>query len=69
MKHKDDDRFPLPLLLLITAVSFLIFSLIIRLLDGSPSHAGLFVKVGIAALALSLVSFVRTLALKSSSEE
>ncbi|MBL7742216.1 MAG: hypothetical protein JNN00_01970 [Chitinophagaceae bacterium] len=69
MTPKDDSRFSVPLLFLVTGGSFIIFSLALKLLDGQTSHISLFIKIGIAMLALGLISYIGTAVINTSSEE
>jgi hypothetical protein len=55
---KDDTEFQWPLLFFITALCFLVFSLLTRLLDGQTAHVSLFFKIAIAAGILTVISFL-----------
>jgi FtsH-binding integral membrane protein len=58
MKTKQDPEFSWNMLFIVTAISFLAFSGFIKLIDGSPEHAGFFLKIGVASLVLFIVSLI-----------
>jgi hypothetical protein len=56
MKQKESTEFSWTLLFIVTASSFLIFSLCLKLLDGSFSQAGMFFKIGLITAALCIIN-------------
>lgn len=69
MKSNNDRGFSWALLFAVTSGSFFIFSLLIKLLEGSPDHVGLFIKTGFVALGLSVISSIGSLANRPASDE
>jgi hypothetical protein len=66
MKPKQDTEFSWSILFLVTALSFLAFSGFIKLINGNSGHVALFVKIGVASLALFFLSLIAGTIIKSS---
>jgi len=69
LKERDADNFSWTLLFVVTSASFLCFSGLIKLLDGSSSHVSLFFKIGVAASLLAFISFIKDLAVRTENDE
>jgi hypothetical protein len=50
MKRQKEKEFSWVGLFMITAISFCLFSLFLKMIDGSPTHSALFFKIGIGSL-------------------
>jgi hypothetical protein len=69
MNQNEPSGFSWELLFIVTAVSFLSFSLLTKLLDGSPAHVSLFLKIGLIALGLGIISTIGNAIVKPGSEK
>jgi hypothetical protein len=58
MEKKQATEFSWTGLFMVTAGCFFVFSGLIKLLNGSPAHAGLFFKTGVVSLVLWSVSLI-----------
>ena len=58
MKPKQDSEFSWKTLFIVTAICFLAFSAVVKIIDGSTNHSLLFLKVGAGALVLFLGSLI-----------
>jgi hypothetical protein len=69
MKSGGNSEFSWTMLFAVTSGSFFIFSLLTKLLEGSPDHAGLFFKTGLVALGLTIVSAIGRFAARPASDD
>lgn len=69
MKSGGGSEFSWTMLFAVTSGSFFIFSLLTKLLEGSPDHAGLFLKTGLVALGLTIISAIGNLVVRPASDE
>jgi hypothetical protein len=69
MKPREDAEFSWTMLFAVTSGSFFIFSLLTKLLEGSPDHAGLFFKTGLVSLGLTIISAIGRLITSPASDD
>ena len=69
MKTKGDPEFSWVLLFAVTSGSFFIFSLLIKLLEGSSDHVSLFFKTGIVSLGLTIIVTISGMLAKTVSDD
>lgn len=56
MEERENNEFSWTALFLVTGISFIAFSIILKLLDGS--HVSLFQKIGLGMVALGALAFL-----------
>jgi hypothetical protein len=64
MRQKETAEFSWPGLLIVTSFCFLVFSVLIKYLNGSPVHSALFFKTGIVAFVLFALTYAAGLSVK-----
>jgi hypothetical protein len=57
MQKKDSQDLSWSLRFIVTAVSFFIFSAVIKLIAGSYAEVAIFIKIGFVSLGLALLSY------------
>ena len=58
MAAKDPEEITWTIRFIIISISFFIFSWMIKLLNGSPANASLFVKIAFISIGLSFIFFI-----------
>lgn len=69
MKQKEEAKFSLTGLFIITAICFFIFNWLIKLIDGTAAHSTLFVIIGFISIGLGILSFINDLTKKPAVEK
>ncbi|HLG41645.1 MAG TPA: hypothetical protein VI461_18335, partial [Chitinophagaceae bacterium] len=54
----QDTEFSWNMLFIVTAICFFAFSGFIKIINGSPAHSALFIKIGVASLVLFFFSLI-----------
>jgi hypothetical protein len=66
MAEKDPEDISWAIRFIIISISFFIFSLLIKLLNGTPDNISLFIKIGFISIGLSVLCIVNSGTLKLS---